>query len=186
MTMFWKNKKRGLKMSEKNNEELKNETVDETVEVSAENEEKTEEQKLREELAANKDMLLRTAAEYDNYRKRTQKELAERYEDAKIFVIGKILPAFDNFDRALNSVEGDSDDFKKGMDMIYRQMNDILKDLGVTEFGEIGDEFDANLHNAVMHIDDESLGENVISDVFQKGYKLEDKIIRHAMVKVAN
>ena len=166
----------------KNNEEMNEEITPEEVDIK---EEKSEEDKLREELAESKDILLRTAAEYDNYRKRTQKELTERYDDAKAFVIGKILPVFDNFGRAM-SAQGNPEDFKKGVDMIFRQMNDLLKELGVTEFGEAGDTFDANLHNAVMHVDDENLGENVIADVFQKGYKLEDKIIRHAMVKVAN
>jgi molecular chaperone GrpE len=165
----------------------KNEEVKEEKEVKSEEEkEKSDIEKLQDELKTQKDLLLRTAAEYDNYRTRTKNELVERYEDAKVSVIKKMLTPIDNFGRAIENQNASEEDYKKGVEMIYRQFNDTLKELGIEEFGEVGESFDANLHNAVMHIEDENLDDNVIAEVFQKGYKLGDKVIRYATVKVAN
>ena len=142
--------------------------------------------KTEEELQKQKDILLRTAAEYDNYRKRTEREKTSIYTDATADTIEKILPVADNLERALSQEECTVEDLKKGVEMVNKQLVDALTKLGVTTMGEIGDEFNPELHNAVSHIEDENTGENTISQVFQKGYKIGDKIIRHAMVQVAN
>lgn len=142
--------------------------------------------KTEEELQKQKDILLRTAAEYDNYRKRTEREKTSIYTDAAADTIEKILPVADNLERALSQEECTVEDLKKGVEMVNKQLVDALTKLGVTTMGEIGDEFNPELHNAVSHIEDENVGENTISQVFQKGYKIGDKIIRHAMVQVAN
>lgn len=143
-------------------------------------------EKLKKEAAEYKDQLLRTAAEYDNYRKRTRKELDDRYRDARIDSIQKLLPVIDNFARAVSAGEGSAEDLKKGMEMIYKQFLSLLDSMGVKEIGKVGETFDPSLHNAVMHVDDESLGGNVIAEVFQTGFMLDDRVVRHAMVKVAN
>lgn len=143
-------------------------------------------QELEEALAKQKDQLLRTAAEYENYRKRTEREKAAIYNDAVTATIAEILPVEDNLERALAQPDCSAEDMRKGVEMVQNQMNSCLQKLGVTAMGEVGDPFDPAVHNAVMHIDDESLGENVISMVLQKGYKMGDKIVRHAMVQVAN
>lgn len=143
-------------------------------------------EKLREEAAEYKDQLLRTAAEYDNYRKRTRKELDERYRDARIDCIQKMLPVIDNFARAVSAEQGSAEELKKGMEMIYKQFLSLLDGMGVKEIGKAGEAFDPSLHNAVMHVDDESLGEGVIAEVFQTGFMMDDRVVRHAMVKVAN
>ncbi|WP_163194258.1 nucleotide exchange factor GrpE [Clostridium thermarum] len=140
--------------------------------------------KLNNELEALKDRLMRTSAEYDNYRKRTAKEKEGIYTDVCIDVLKTILPIFDNLERAAKA-EGSIDDLKKGIEMTLRQMNDSLSKLNVEEISTDG-EFDPNLHNAVMHVEDESLGKNVVAEVFQKGYKRGDRVIRYSMVKVAN
>ena len=130
-------------------------------------------------------MLLRLAAEYDNFRKRTAKEKEQSYTNGKSDAVAKLLPVYDNLERALNQPTED-EAFKKGVEMTMTQLVGIFSGLGVEIFGNVGEEFDPNFHNAVMHTEDESLGENVISQVFQKGFKLGDKIIRFAMVQVAN
>ena len=133
-----------------------------------------------------KNQLLRTAAEYDNYRKRTAKEKDNLYQDAKADTIKEFLAVYDNLERAV-ATEGDEDSpHKKGLEMIFHQYQEILKKLGVTEIEAQGQPFDPEKHNAVMHIDDENLGENVVSQVFQAGFLLGDKVIRHAIVQVAN
>lgn len=132
------------------------------------------------------DKFLRTLAEYDNFRKRSQKEKEAAFGDTKASVLSELLPVLDNFERAVSNKDASLEDYQKGIDMIFGQFNDILKKLGVEQFGEAGDEFDPNIHNAVMHIDDENEKENVIVDVFSKGYRLGDRILRPAMVKVAN
>ena len=141
---------------------------------------------LEKELAAAKEAHIRTLAEYDNYRKRTAKEKEATWLEAKASCMAELLPILDNFDRALGVTDSDFDSYKKGVEMIYQGFTDTLKKLGVEAFGEEGDEFDPNFHSAVMHIDDEAFGENVLAQVFSKGYKIGDKVLRPAMVKVAN
>ena len=151
----------------------------------------TREQMEAAELAAKqlesvKDQFVRLTAEYDNYRKRTAKEKDSLYQDAKADTIKEFLAVYDNLERAV-STEGDEDSpHKKGLEMIFHQYQEILKKLGVTEIEAQGAPFDPERHNAVMHIDDENLGENVVSQVFQAGFMLGDKVIRHAIVQVAN
>lgn len=169
-------------MAEKENLQPE-ETVEETVEEVAE---PTAEEKLTEELAAEHDRLLRVMAEYDNFRKRSQKEKEQAYGDTKASTIGEFLPVYDNFIRAMSAEATDLDSFKKGIEMIFNQYGETLKKLGVEAFGEKGEEFNPNIHNAVMHGEDENLPENSISDVFSTGYKMGDRVIRPAVVKVVN
>ena len=131
------------------------------------------------------DSHLRLAAEYDNFRKRTIKEKEQSYSHGKADAVAKMLPIYDNLERALNQPTEDAA-YKKGVELTMNELVKIFTSLGVEIFGQAGDEFDPNLHNAVMHIDDESLGENVIAQVFQKGFKVGDKVVRFAMVQVAN
>lgn len=138
------------------------------------------------QLESVKDQFVRLTAEYDNYRKRTAKEKDSLYQDAKADTIREFLAVYDNLERAV-STEGDEDSpHKKGLEMIFHQYQEILKKLGVTEIEAQGQTFDPEKHNAVMHIDDENFGENVVSQVFQAGFMLGDKVIRHAIVQVAN
>ena len=141
---------------------------------------------LQEELEEQKNQYLRLAAEYDNYRKRTQREKDALNGDIKAYIIGEILPVIDNFERATANTSADYETYKKGMEMIFTQFADIFKKLGVEAFGESGEVFDPMMHNAVMHIDSEDFGESVVAQVFAKGYKIGDKIIRCATVQVAN
>ena len=141
---------------------------------------------LEKELAAAKEAHIRTLAEYDNYRKRTTREKEALYGDAKAAALGELLPVLDNFERALGTQDADAEALKKGMEMIFAGFQETLKKLGVEAFGEPGDKFDPNIHNAVMHIEDDAFGENEIAAVFSKGYKLGDRILRPAMVQVAN
>lgn len=131
------------------------------------------------------DKYMRLLAEYDNYRKRTQKEKEASWTNAKAETIKELLPVYDNLARALQQETAD-EAYAKGVEMIMTQMKNALEKLGVEAIPAAGQTFDPNLHNAVMHVDDEDLGENVVAEVFQDGFKLGDKIIRHAMVKVAN
>lgn len=140
---------------------------------------------LEAQLAELNDRYLRTLAEYENFRRRTQKEKEALFGDGKAEAIGKILPALDNFERAA-AADGDFETYKKGVEMTVSGLMDILKAMGLEAFGEKGEPFDPNVHNGVMHEDNDELEENVISDVFLKGYKLGDRVIRHATVKVAN
>ena len=137
------------------------------------------------DLAAEKDKNLRLRAEYDNFRKRTVKEKEAAYGNGKADAIVKLLPIYDNLERALNQPTEDAA-YKKGVELTMNELVKIFTGLGVEIFGAPGDSFDPNLHNAVMHTEDESLGENVIAQVFQKGFKVGDKIVRFAMVQVAN
>ena len=160
-----------------------NEKVNQTEEPAVEEQnELLEAQKKADEL---NDRLLRTMAEYDNYRKRTQKEKESIYPDAISFAVQTMLPVIDNFEFALNS-ECTDENFKKGMEMIYGQMLESLKALNVSEINPIGNPFDPEEHNAVMHVEDETLGENEVAEVLQAGYKLGETVLRPAMVKVAN
>ena len=138
-----------------------------------------------EKYNAERDAHLRIAAEYDNFRKRTIKEKEASYGNGKADAVAKILPIYDNLERALNQPTEDAA-YKKGVEMTMNELLKIFTSLGVEVFGNPGDAFDPNLHNAVMHIDDESLGENVIAQVFQKGFKIGEKVVRFAMVQVAN
>ena len=131
------------------------------------------------------DAFLRLAAEYDNFRKRSAKEKDASYTNGKSAAIEKLLPVYDNLERAVNQPTEDAA-YKKGVEMTMQQLVKIFTDLGVEIFGNVGDEFDPNIHNAVMHIDSEELGENVIAQVFQKGFRIGDKVVRFAMVQVAN
>ena len=164
----------------------KKETVEETVEEVVENTEPTAEEKLTQELNETKDKLLRVMAEYDNFRKRSQKEKEMAYGDTKASTIAEFLPVYDNFIRAMSTETADLDSFKKGIEMIFNQYGETFKKLGVEPFGEKGETFDPNIHNAVMHGEDEELPENSISDVFSTGYKMGDRVIRPAIVKVVN
>ena len=158
---------------------VKDEDKKENKEVKEEKKAKEEsnEEKLQKQLAEKSDQLLRIAAEYDNFRKRSQREKDALYVDCKASVIKELLPVADNFDRIFANPDITFEDYKKGV---------VFKDLKVESFGEEGEEFDPNFHNAVMHSEDENLGENVITNVFAKGYKIGDKVIRPAMVAVAN
>ena len=138
-----------------------------------------------EKYNAEHDSFLRLAAEFDNFRKRTVKEKEQSYGNGKADAIVKLLPIYDNLERALNQPTEDTA-YKKGVELTMNELVKIFTGLGVEIFGTVGDSFDPNLHNAVMHTEDENLGENVISAVFQKGFKLGDKIVRFAMVQVAN
>ena len=138
-----------------------------------------------EKYNAERDAHLRVAAEYDNFRKRTVKEKEASYGNGKADAVAKMLPVYDNLERALNQACEDAA-YKKGVEMTMNELVKIFTSLGVEIFGNVGDAFDPNLHNAVMHIDSEELGENTIAQVFQKGFKIGVKVVRFAMVQVAN
>ena len=156
-------------------EETVEEVIEETVEVNP----------FEEKYNAERESHLRLAAEYDNFRKRTVKEKEASYGNGKADAVAKMLPVYDNLERALNQPTEDAA-YKKGVELTMNELVKILNSLGVEIFGETGDAFDPNLHNAVMHIDSEELAENTISQVFQKGFKIGDKVVRFAMVQVAN
>ena len=143
-------------------------------------------EKVKAELESKNDLLLRTAAEFDNFKKRTERERAGVAEYAKANVIKELLPILDNIDRAAALEDKTGADYIKGIEMIVKQFEALVGKLGITEVAKAGDTFDPNCHEAVMHIDDETLGENVIAEVLQKGFKIGDTVIRPAMVKVAN
>ena len=164
-----KEEKKGRKVSRKELEEVQAEL-----------------EKTQKELAALKDQYLRTRAEYDNFRKRTEREKAAIYGDGTSAAIKGMLPVADNLERALAQKDCSVEDLMKGVEMVQTQFLDSLKKLGVTPMGNVGDEFNPEIHNAVSHIEDENLEINVISAVFQKGYMLGDKVVRRAMVQVAN
>ncbi|MBE7022041.1 MAG: nucleotide exchange factor GrpE [Ruminococcaceae bacterium] len=127
---------------------------------------------------------LRTLAEYENYKRRTQKEKAEIYLNAQADTVGSLLPVLDNLERAAATEE--TSPLAEGVQMVLKQLIETLSKLGVNEIEAVGAAFDPNLHNAVMHIEDEELGENIVAEQFAKGYIIQDKVIRHSMVKVAN
>ena len=170
-------------------EKKQEQPAEETVETPAEATEETVEvpavDPWEEKYNAEHDSFLRLAADYDNYRKRTLKEKDQTYSNGKADAISKLLPVYDNLERALNQPTEDAA-FKKGVEMTMTQLVGILESLGVEIFGEKGDLFDPNLHNAVMHTEEEGAPENTITLVFQKGFKMGDKIVRFAMVQVAN
>ena len=196
------NKEKEMENEEKLEEEVLEETAEESAEQTSEEtaeaqqenaetaaEEKepelTEEEKLKKELEESKDKYLRLMAEYDNFRKRSAKERLDLSATIKGNTIGEILPVFDNFERAL-AAETEDTNYKAGVEMIFKQFGDMLTKLGVEIIDPIGQTFDPNIANAVNQIEDENLGENEVAQVFQKGYKIGDKVIRYAMVVVAN
>ena len=162
------------------------EVIDGTAETPAEETpEVPEVNPFEEKYNAEHDAHLRLAAEYDNFRKRTIKEKEASYGNGKADAVAKMLPVYDNLERALNQETADTA-FKKGVEMTMAELTKIFSSLGVEIFGNVGETFDPNLHNAVMHIENEELPENSISAVFQKGFKIGDKVVRFAMVQVAN
>ncbi|MCH5315125.1 MAG: nucleotide exchange factor GrpE [Eubacterium sp.] len=172
------------KKADKSVEEEKQKKTEEALEK--ETEEKSEDNALEKELADTKDQLLRVTAEYANFRKRSEKEKSDSYAFATANVVKELLGVIDNFERALSDKTEDYEGLKKGVQMTYDGLMAALEKIGVTAYGEAGEQFDPNFHNAIMHEENESLDENVITDVFQKGYKLNDKVVRPAMVKTAN
>ena len=170
----------------KKEKEMNETPVEETVEeVVEETTETPEVNPWEEKYNAERDAHLRVAAEFDNFRKRTIKEKEASYGNGKADAVAKMLPVYDNLERALNQETTDVA-FKKGVEMTMAELVKIFTALGVEIFGNVGDAFDPNLHNAVMHIENEELEENTISAVFQKGFKIGDKVVRFAMVQVAN
>ena len=168
--------------TKKKEEEIKEEVTEEVTPEVTETEPENEFEKKYNDV---NEKYMRTLAEYDNYRKRTIKEKESIYPEAKAVVVEKFLPVMDNFERALDSAEN-KDAFYEGIVMLKKQMDDVLTALGVEEIKAVGEVFNPELHNAVMHIDDEAAGENIIVEEFQKGYKIGDRVVRHSMVKVAN
>ena len=166
-------------LEKERNEEIQEETVEETVE------EVVEVNPWEEKYNAERDAHLRLAAEFDNFRKRTVKEKEASYGNGKADAVAKMLPVYDNLERALNQETSDAA-YKKGVELTMNELVKIFTALGVEIFGNVGDVFDPNIHNAVMHIDSDELEENTISQVFQKGFKIGDKVVRFAMVQVAN
>ena len=164
-------------------EEVTEEVIEETVGEPVE--ETPEVNPWEEKYNAERDAHLRIAAEYDNFRKRTIKEKEASYGNGKADAVAKMLPIYDNLERALNQETSDAA-YKKGVEMTMNELLKIFGTLGVEVFGNVGDAFDPNLHNAVMHIENEELPENSLSAVFQKGFKIGEKVVRFAMVQVAN
>ena len=169
---------------EKKNETAPEETV-ETPEIQEEVPETPEVDPWEEKYNAEHDSYLRLAADYDNFRKRTVKEKEQSYGHGKADAVEKLLPVYDNLERALNQPTQD-EAYKKGVEMTMNQLVSIFTSLGVEIFGNAGDAFDPNIHNAVMHTEEEGAPENTITQVFQKGFRLGEKIVRFAMVQVAN
>ena len=175
---------------EETEEAVESETVEEETEEAPKKKRFFEKKKDKkdEQIEELTDKLKRQMAEFDNYRKRTEKEKAAMYEIGAKDVIEKILPVVDNFERGLQAVPEDKkgDPFVDGMDKIYKHLLTTLEGLGVKPIEAVGQEFNPDLHNAVMHIEDEELGENVVAEEFQKGYMYRDTVVRYSMVKVAN
>ena len=179
---------------EKITEETKEEKIEEEPKAETKKEKKPKKESKKETelketaeklIKEEKEKYLRLAAEYDNFRKRSQKERDSLYNDIKADTLLKFLPVYDNLERALKQATAD-EAYRKGVEMIMTQFCTTMEKLGVTEIEAAGQKFDPTIHNAVMHVEDESFGENEVVEVFQKGFKLNDKVIRFAMVKVAN
>ena len=149
---------------------------------------KEKKDKRDEQIAELNDKVLRQMAEFENFRKRTEKEKAMMFEIGAKSIVEKLLPVIDNFERGLSAVseEEKSTGFAQGVEMIYKQLLTELGEAGVTPIEAVGKEFNPDFHNAVMHIEDENLGENIVAEEFQKGYMYKDSVVRHSMVKVAN
>lgn len=170
-------------------EKKENTSAEQTEEVKEEKKDScsaSDYEKLKKEYDTQKDQFLRMAAEYDNFRKRTEKEKLATYDNAVAATVEAFLPVVDNFALAMASSADVSDEFKKGLELIEQKLQNALKQLNVTEFGERGEEFNPEFHNAIARTDDEELEEDHIVQVYQKGYKIGDKIIRHAMVQISN
>lgn len=169
--------------------EEKKSTVEETPEVETPEVdvsiEDGEVETLKKKLDKQKDLALRTAAEFDNFKKRTEREKSASLEFMKADILKSFLPVLDNFGRALET-DPSGEDFQKGIEMISKQLTDVMVKLGLSEINDEGKEFDPNLHQAVLHVEDDSVGENIIVKTLQKGYKIGDTVIRPAMVQVAN
>ena len=184
-----------MSKKEKQNETLQQEPVVEEQDVKQEAAAEPEEtavdpllselESLKDQVAGQEDKYQRLAAEYDNYRKRTAKEKESLWTDVKADTAGAFLPVYDNLERALKQDTAD-EAFKKGVEMTMNQLKEVLTKLGITEIPAQGQPFDPKYHNAVMHVEDESLGQNVVAEVFQTGFQCGEKVIRFAMVKVAN
>lgn len=185
--------------NEEINDTAEEETVEEAEEAVAEEPEtekekgsffkkKEKKDKKDEKIEELTDRVRRQMAEFDNFRKRTEKEKTQMFETGAKSIVEKILPVVDNFERGLAAVteEEKGTPFVEGMEKIYKQMMTVLEEAGVKPIEAVGQEFDPNLHNAVMHVEDEELGENIIAEEFQKGYTYRDSVVRHSMVKVAN
>ncbi len=185
--------------NEEINDAAEEETVEEAEEAAAEEPEagkekgsffkkKEKKDKKDEKIEELTDRVRRQMAEFDNFRKRTEKEKTQMFETGAKSIVEKILPVVDNFERGLAAVteEEKGSPFVEGMEKIYKQMMTMLEEAGVKPIEAVGQEFDPNLHNAVMHVEDEELGENIIAEEFQKGYTYRDSVVRHSMVKVAN
>ena len=173
-------------MSKKDMDQNKPESQQEEVpEEPVQETEETPEEALQAAIREQEDKYLRLLAEYDNYRKRSQKEKENAWTSAKADTAKEFLPVYDNLERALKQETAD-EAYAKGVQMIMNQLKNVLEKLGIEEIPAQGETFDPNVHIAVMHIDDEELGENVVAEVFQAGFRIGDKVIRHAMVKVAN
>lgn len=171
------------------NEEIKEqevETVTDEETVAVEDSIEVKLEKAEQEAKENYDRFLRKVAEFDNFRKRTNAEKAGMYNNGVRDTVEKLLPVIDNFERAVSMTEDKESSIYKGTEMILKQFVEIMASLGVEEIPALGEPFDPNVHSAVMHIEDESCDENVVVEVFQKGYTLGDKVIRPSMVKVAN
>ena len=177
-------KKNNSENTENLTEEIIEEITEENIEETPETEVETIEKEKYDELY---DKHLRLMAEYDNFKKRTQKEKEDLGAFASASVIEKLLPVIDNLERAIESIaENEKSQFSEGVEMIYRQIMETLEKMGVSEIEALGKEFDPELHNAVMHIEDDEQDTNIIVEQFMKGYKFKDKVIRYSMVKVAN
>ena len=176
--------------SEASEEEALEETAEEGSEKGAKGlfKRKPKKDKKDEQIEELKDKLTRQMAEFDNFRKRTEKEKSAMYEIGAKDIIEKILPVVDNFERGLGAVteEQKEDSFVSGMEMIYKQIMTTLDSVGVKAIEAVGNEFDPDFHNAVMHVEDQEVGENIVVEEFQKGYTYRDTVVRHSMVKVAN
>ncbi len=175
-------KKKSNKSEQKENTKA-TESAEKTEAAAVENNDELE--RLKTEFETQKDQFMRMAAEYDNFRKRTEKEKLATYDNAVAATVEAFLPVVDNFALALASEAEVSDEFKKGLEMIQKQLDNAFEKLNVVSFGERGDEFDPELHNAIARTSDEELEEDRIATVYQKGYKIGDKIIRHAMVQIS-
>lgn len=165
------------------------EKTEEMQEETTENQEPSELEKCKEKLKESEDKYLRLYAEFDNYKKRTQKEKDARYADAVIDTAAELLPVMDNLERALavDVASEDAKSLKDGVEMVKKQMKDALSKLNISEIPAVGEEFDPNIHNAVMHIDDDSVTDNTVVEEFMKGYMYNnERVVRHSMVKVAN
>lgn len=173
-------------MSKKKPEINENQNIENTSQQTVPDAEAADLEKLKNELDTAQNNFLRLAAEYDNFRKRTLKEKEQSFNDAKASVIKELLPVLDNFDRALDNHACDLESYQKGIQMTYNQLLSIFSSLGVESFGKTGDEFDPAFHNAIMHKKCDELPDNTLSEVFLKGYKIGDKVIRCADVQVAN